>query len=109
MVFQHTANNVIIVSERIAQGPKYENYLGIHIHGSQKENIDDCNLFELVTYYCDCLSKKSKINIVGKRMINIYTTFMPCINFDVCNNDKFKIYKDGYYQTLDHLNKFEIE
>ena len=42
-------------------------------------------------------------------MINIYTTFMPCINFDVCLDDKESIKNDGYNQTLDHLNKFEIE
>lgn len=87
---------------------KYKNHLGIHIHGTQKENVDECNFFELITYYCDCLSKKSKINIVGKRMIHIHTTFMPCINFDVCNDDKLKIYKDGYYQTLEHLKKYNI-
>jgi hypothetical protein len=88
---------------------KYKNHLGIHIHGTQKENIDDCNLFELVTYYCDCLSKKSKKNIIGKRMIHIHTSFMPCINFDVCLDNKESIKKDGYDQTLDHLNKFEID
>ena len=86
----------------------YPNYLGIHIRTDKETNIENMNFFEYITYFNNCLTKKCKIDIQDKRMINIYTLFMPCINFDVCKNDKNILKQSGYDQTILHINKFEL-
>ena len=87
---------------------KYKNYLGIHIHAEKKDDLENCDLFEYITYYCDILSHKSKINIINDRMIHIHTKHMPCIDFDVCNDDKLKMLNDGYIQTQKHIEKYNL-
>lgn len=87
---------------------KYKNYLGIHIHGEKNNDLENMDIFKYITYYCDILSHKSKINIINDRMIHIYTKHMPCIDFDVCNNDKIHILKDGYIQTQKHIEKYNL-
>jgi len=68
--------------------------------------------FKYITYINSCLTHKCKLNINKQnesKIIQIHTKLLPCINFDVCNDDKLKIYKDGYYQTLEHLEKYKFD
>ena len=70
------------------------------------------DIFEYITYINSCLTDKCKLNIDKQnesKIIQIHTKLLPCINFDVCLDDKESIKNDGYNQTLDHINKFEIE
>ena len=87
---------------------KYKNYVGVHIHDEDKQKIEELELFEYITYFNNCLTKSCKTKIIDKRMIHVYTQFMPCINLDVCNNDKNIIKKSGYDQTIDHIKKFDL-
>ena len=91
---------------------KYENYLGIYIKEDNDKNIKSMDAFEYITYINSCLTHKCKLNINKQnesKIIQIHTKLLPCINFDVCLDDKKILEQCGYNQTLDHLNKFEIE
>ena len=87
---------------------KYKNYLGLYIHAKEKSKIEELNLFEYITYINNCLTKNCKLDIQDKRMLHIYTLFMPCIDFDVCLDDKNMIKKCGYDETILHIDKFEL-
>jgi len=87
---------------------KYKNYIGIYIHGKEKSKIEELNLFEYITYINSCLTHKNKLNIKDKRIIHIYTLFMPCINLDVCLKDKDILKQSGYDETIQHIDKFDL-
>lgn len=87
---------------------KYKNYLGIYIKENKDNNIDNMNIFDYYIYIYSCLSQKYKINIINDRMIYIYTKNIPCIDFDVCKNDKISMLKDGYIQTQKHIEKYNL-
>ena len=90
---------------------KYKNYLGICIHGDIEKNIKNMNIFEYITYFNNCLTNDSKINIDKhniSRIIVVYTKSLPCIDFDVCLDDKNMIKKRGYDETILHIDKFEL-
>ena len=82
---------------------KYTNYLGIYIHANQKKNIKDMDTFEYITYINSCLTQKCKLDIdkkIESKIIQIHTKLLPCINFDVCLDDKQTLKKCGYDQTI---------
>jgi len=90
---------------------KYKNYLGIYVHSDKDKNIKDMDVFEYITYINSCLTDKCKLKIDKQnesRIIQIYTKLLPCINFDVCVEDKYIIKKCGYDQTISHINKFDL-
>ena len=88
---------------------KYENYLGLYIHGKEKNNIEDMNLFEYITYFNSCLNQSCKLKIKDeKKIIHIYTLSLPCINFDVCKDEKNILKQSGYDQTIKHIEKFKL-
>ena len=49
-----------------------------------------------------------RIIMINDRMIHIHTKHMPCIDFDVCNDDKLKMLNDGYIQTQKHIEKYNL-
>ena len=90
---------------------KYKNYIGIYIHADSNKDINNMNSFEYITLINNCLTQKSKLIIdtnKEKRIIKIYTKILPCINFDVCKDDKSILIDNGYKQTIQHLKKFDI-
>lgn len=90
---------------------KYINYIGIYVKEDKDKNIQDMDTFEYITYINSCLTHKCKI-IIDKeniyRIIKIYTKLLPCIDFDVCLDDKNMIKKCGYDETILHIDKFEL-
>ena len=90
---------------------KYENYLGIYVKEDKNKNIKSMDAFEYITYINSCLTHKCKLNIDKQnesKIIQIHTKLLPCINFDVCLDDKKILKECGYHQTITHLKKFDI-
>ena len=66
---------------------------------------------EYITYINSCLTHKCKLNINKQnesKIIQIHTKLLPCINFDVCKNDKNILKQSGYDETILHIDKFEL-
>jgi len=90
---------------------KYKNYLGIYIKENKDSNIENMDAFEYITYINSCLTHKCKLNINKQnesKIIQIHTKLLPCINFDVCKNDKNILKQSGYDETILHIDKFEL-
>lgn len=90
---------------------KYKNYLGIYIKENKEYNIDNMNIFDYYLYINSCLTQKCKIDmdkLDKSRMIYIYTKNIPCIDFDICKDDKIHMLKDGYIQTQKHVEKYNL-
>lgn len=90
---------------------KYKNYLGIYIKENKDDNIDDMSIFNYYIYINSCLTQKYKIDmdkLDKSRMIYIYTKNIPCVNFDICKNDKIHMLNDGYLQTQKHIEKYNL-
>ncbi len=89
----------------------YPNYLGIHIRTDKETNIENMNFFEYITYFNNCLANNCKFKTNKEnemRIINIYCINIPCVKFDVCNDEKSILIDNGYEQTVQHLKKFDI-
>ena len=90
---------------------KYKNYLGIYIKEDKSKKIDNMDLFEYFTYLNSCLTNTCKFKTTDKnehKIIYINTLFLPCINFDICQENKDILKKSGYDQTINHIKKFDL-